>query len=103
MLFPSQWQNVLAASGLISTARDMSNWIKFNLKLMKVSDELERTLKHTHELHMGIENSYGMKLQNFGISFYTYGYGLGWYLGNYRGRDIDRIIYISVCIYIQSV
>ena len=93
---------MLAASGIISTAKNMVNWLRFNLKLkipFEYGHYMNETLEHTHKMHMAIENPYGMKLSEFGISFYTYGYGLGWYMANYRGElgTIYKYHMVIVC------
>ncbi|MGH2758976.1 MAG: serine hydrolase [Actinomycetota bacterium] len=73
------------AGSIYSTLADMSAWLRLNLDGGKLGDQRvlsEDTVRQLHAPQMV------MSEQSFFPEVYDSAYGLGWHIGNYRGRKV---------------
>lgn len=83
------WDNVMAAGGLISSAHDMANWLMLNASKGKFYGEKfldEESFEKLTTPHINFKVS--AYTRNMQPSKHFRGYGLGWSLGDYHGRKI---------------
>jgi CubicO group peptidase (beta-lactamase class C family) len=79
------WENVEATAGILSSAKDMSQWMIFNLNngIWKsdtlLSPSSRNILWSTHN-SFSVNYSNSLRISNF------FGYGLGWFVSDYKGK-----------------
>jgi len=84
------WDNTIAAGGIISSVKDMSNWLRLQLNrgawedsLRIFSEKSSRTMWTPH-----ISYTVNKKSEKLMPSVHFRGYGLGWGLNDYKGSMI---------------
>ena len=87
----TNWDTMAAAGGIISSVKDMSNWLRLQLRNGKLESSGKQLFSKTQALtmrqaHMPIPVSEGYRARYPSTHFRSY--GLGWALSDYQGRKI---------------
>ena len=83
------------AGNIMSTATDMAKWIKFNLNLGRTESGKQlidkKLMEDIHSLTTPIDSQGSMTKPDYPVSDIILGYGYGWFLSEYRGKQIGNI------------
>lgn len=74
-----------AGGGINSNILDMLNWVRFQMSEGRYVNKTVISKQTLHELH-SIQMTFPAPL-NYGEEIYQLGYGLGWFVGTFKGYD----------------